>query len=311
MRRQEKITAIDFKHIDATPMIDYNDGDVAFHRDINSLSFDMEIAKIDIHMMVVCKAGKMQLNLNMSTYTIGHNDLIVLRPGDMAGNLLMSPDFSAAVVCLSQRMFVELFSESDLWDKAFYFRETPMFHISDDSVEMFEAYGKIAAEKVVSTQRYRREIVHSVLRAVFYELLSNLSDVNPIATGLTRQRDVLFKRFIELVASSRIKPRCVAWYADKLCVSSKHLSTISKQVSGKTAHEWITEYVKADIIVYLKNTNRSIKEIAATLEFPSMSLFGKYCRQQFGLSPTDFRRQLRLSEPPQPNQPIAVGPRLC
>ena len=86
--------------------------------------------------------------------------------------------------------------------------------------------------------------------------------------GLTKQRDVLFRRFIELLASTRIKQRKVSWYAEKLCISPKYLSTICKQVSGKTAYYWINEYVVIDIRYWLKNTNKTIKEISDILEFP-------------------------------------------
>ena len=111
--------------------------------------------------------------------------------------------------------------------------------------------------------------------------------------GLTKQRDVLFRRFIELLASTRIKQRKVSWYAEKLCISPKYLSTICKQVSGKTAYCWINEYVVIDIRYWLKNTNKTIKEIADILEFPNISFFGTYCRNHFGISPTEYRKQLR------------------
>ena len=45
----------------------------------------------------------------------------------------------------------------------------------------------------------------------------------------------------------------------------------------------------------LKDTDKSVKEIAVTLDFPSISLFGKYCRRCFGCSPKVLlRRQLRM-----------------
>ena len=127
-----------------------------------------------------------------------------------------------------------------------------------------------------------------------YELLANVKNKTvTYGKGLTKQREVLFKRFIELIHTTRIKPRNVSWYAEQLCVTPKYLSTVSKRVSGKTAFDWINEYVLIDIRYRLKNTNKTIKEIADILEFPNISFFGKYCRAHFGMSPTEFRKQLR------------------
>jgi AraC-like DNA-binding protein len=68
---------------------------------------------------------------------------------------------------------------------------------------------------------------------------------------------------------------------------------VSKQVSGKTAFEWINEYVQRDIRNWLRNSDKSIKEIYQLLNFPSISFFGKYCRTHLGASPTELRKQLR------------------
>lgn len=82
-------------------------------------------------------------------------------------------------------------------------------------------------------------------------------------------------------------------YADSLCVTPKYLSTVCKQVTGKTALHWINEYVQVDIRHWLKNSDKTIKEIAGLLEFPNISFFGKYCRAHFGVSPTELRKRLQ------------------
>ncbi|MGN0221392.1 MAG: helix-turn-helix domain-containing protein, partial [Prevotella sp.] len=57
---------------------------------------------------------------------------------------------------------------------------------------------------------------------------------------------------------------------------------------------WINEYMMKDIRHLLKDTDKSVKEIAETLDFPNISFFGKYCRRCFGCSPRELRRRLRL-----------------
>ena len=84
----------------------------------------------------------------------------------------------------------------------------------------------------------------------------------------------------------------MAYYADKLFVTPKYLSSVSKETCGKTASEVITQYVKRDIEYLLKCPNKSIKEIANELNFANLSFFGKYVKRNFGVSPKEFRENI-------------------
>ena len=54
----------------------------------------------------------------------------------------------------------------------------------------------------------------------------------------------------------------VAFYADKLCITSKYLTMVIKETSGKSAKDWIVEYIILEIKALLKNTSLNIQEIA-------------------------------------------------
>jgi AraC-like DNA-binding protein len=43
--------------------------------------------------------------------------------------------------------------------------------------------------------------------------------------------------------------------------------------------------------VQLKNTTKTIKEIARDLNFPNQSFLGKFFREHVGISPLRYRRQ--------------------
>lgn len=55
--------------------------------------------------------------------------------------------------------------------------------------------------------------------------------------------------------------REVTWYADKLCVTSKHHSDVSKSVSGFTANFWINRYTTLDISRLLRDKSLSFVQI--------------------------------------------------
>ena len=105
------------------------------------------------------------------------------------------------------------------------------------------------------------------------------------------QGDQLFNRFLQILSESQVKRQTVESYADQLCVSPKYLSAVCKKTSGKTAMQWINEYVMEDIRYYLKETSLTIKEISTTLGFPNLSFFGKYTKRSIGMSPKEYRNQ--------------------
>ena len=209
------------------------------------------------------------------------------------------------MLCLLQRGILEQISENEIWDKAFRFTKSQIVQVSEESLNMFWLYGSVLMEKIkMKHSPFYKEIISSIVKAALYELLANVKcESVSYGNGLTKQREVLFKRFIELLSTIRVKPRNVSWYAEQLCVTPKYLSTVCKQVSGKTAFDWINEYVVVDIRYWLKNTNKTVKEIAGILEFPNISFFGKYCRARFGVSPTELRKQLRDISTRNSNQP--------
>lgn len=48
-----------------------------------------------------------------------------------------------------------------------------------------------------------------------------------------------------------------------------------------------------DIQTLLKSPEKSIKEIVNELEFPSLSFFGRYVRKHLGVSPRQYRHNLK------------------
>lgn len=293
---KEDIRQVRLGQIDDIVDWDYMDGDIAFYENIKEMPIrDDGSVQIDMSVMVMCRRGRMRIDINSVEYVIGQNDVILAIPNDKLDNCMLSPDFNGAILCLSDRIIMESLSQSDVWSRAFHFRASPVLHIDEDGVSTLESYANILRLKINhKTALFHKEIIFSLVRAIMYDVLSVISERTP-STGnmLITSREVLFKRFLELLASVRVKPRKVSWYADRLCVSSKYLSTVCGQVSGKTAFDWISDYVCMDIRHLLKNSNKSIKEITDSLNFPNMSFFGKYCRQHFGASPTELRRLLR------------------
>lgn len=101
----------------------------------------------------------------------------------------------------------------------------------------------------------------------------------------------LVDRFLKLVQMHCRQERQLDFYAQELCISAKYLAATVKAVTGKTAGDWIEDYVMLEAKAMLTNTDMTINQISDHLHFPDTSTFGKYFRRHTGLSPKEFKKQ--------------------
>ena len=292
----DDIQKVYFNNVQNDHDFDYSDECIAFHTDIRKLPLNQNSLRLKMFAIVFCKEGKLQTEINSMQYTITKDQALVCRPNYVINNCMLSPNFDGGILCMSPKGLLEQFSGSELWDKVFQLNDNPIVSLKTESLEMMSLLANaIIIKAKMKHMPYHKEILVSLVKAALYELLGNVDTdkASQQSNGLIKQHEVLFKRFIALLSQLPVKPRFLSWYANELCVTPKYLSAVCKRVSGKTAFAWINEYILIDVRFWLRNSDKTIKEVAELLNFPNISFFGKYCRTHFGASPTELRRQLR------------------
>ena len=114
----------------------------------------------------------------------------------------------------------------------------------------------------------------------------------PLGETMGRKHEV-FIQLIKLIEEHYTEQRSVEFYADKLCLTPKYLSALSKEVCGYTVQELVFKSVIRKAISLLKNTQKSAQEISNELNFPNPSYFGTFFKKQTGLSPQQYRNSLQ------------------
>jgi AraC-like DNA-binding protein len=176
-------------------------------------------------------------------------------------------------------------------------KEHPVFHLTNDEVQELKEYFLLTLDAVKRKDDYFRiDITKRLIAAYMYKLGSIIyrhrPELQEEANKPIRREETLFKQFINLVSDHHRKERRVDFYAEQLFLSPKHFSTVIKKVSGKTAGQWIDEYVILEAKTLLKYSAMSIQEVAYYLNFPNPSFFGKYFKQHTGMSPSDYKAQI-------------------
>ena len=101
----------------------------------------------------------------------------------------------------------------------------------------------------------------------------------------------IYNRFISLVAEHYRTAHDVAFYADRLCITTRYLSQVTDNVVGKSPKQIIADSLLSEAKTYLGTTRLTIQEIADRIGFSSQVLFCKFFKAQEKTSPSDYRKQ--------------------
>ena len=246
----------------------YSDGQITL---IESL-LDVErgnVAKLEHFVFILCLRGHAAISIDGRSYNLYPDNVLICHPNIVLGESMSSMDFEFRGVVLSKDYLqrLPLVSTDNMWDVMMFFEKAPVLSLTPDEVKDFCRYYDLIRLRLADTHlRYREELLSALLTALLYELsniISRFADFRPQPYSAGSN---VFRNFLSLLSSSYPKSRSVAYYADKLCLTPKYLSTVCKEVSGETASELINRYVVKDIDFLLKQRGRSVKEICNELE---------------------------------------------
>lgn len=288
----DKIDTTDIRQLTNSEFVDYADNDVVIIDDLRNFS-KLQTIKLDFLLIIVVTSGRVAMKAGKVDSTASCNDIIICQPNTILNECLFSIDFTAKAVCLSAKVARKMLHISDVLVLSFYLKNKPIIHVDKPKMSTFEKYHTLLSEQLLKEDsKYKKQIVGYLVSSFLFCLLSIIEQTNPERTTMHISRSsVLFKQFVELLNSLEVKPRRVDYYSSRLCITTKYLSNICKENSGKTAYEWIVESAVEDINRLLSHSDMSIKEISNYLEFPNLSFFGRFVRAHLGCSPTEYRRR--------------------
>lgn len=272
----------------------YCDGRIAFIDHLQDVPQEYPV-QLDSFLVIVCLRGFSRIDIDGRTFEVSANQMLICHPNIVLENGMASPDLQFRCICLSRDYLQQLpiVGDANVWDVVLFLEKSPVLPLSGEDIQGFCQYYDLLRSKLTGTpRRHQKEILDALLLAFLYEfrdVLEQFIDIKPQAYTAANS---VFRRFLELLTSTYPKPRSVAWYADKLCLTPKYLSTVCKEASGETAGELINRYVVKDVDILLKKRGKSIKEICNELEFPNLSFFGRYVKKHLGLSPKQYREKI-------------------
>lgn len=275
----------------------YCDNHIALIENLHSVEYEKAV-RSDAFIMTLCLEGSGTVYIDGTLHTVRANELLLFRPGIVIERGSISENNKYRCVVLSREYIRQMFLVSNSsWDVLQFLRDKPVLPLTEDEVLIFSKYYDLIRTKATLPRRHNhREVLDALVYAFVCEFRDTVERFVQIKPPVYSAGERLFKNFLEVLGSSFPKDRTVMSYADRLHITPKYLSSICKEFSGKTASDLIDESVLKDIRYMLERSDKSIKEIANELNFPNISFFGKYVKKHTGMSPKQYRENLKQKE---------------
>jgi AraC-like DNA-binding protein len=257
-----------------------------------------EYAQMMDAILLFIREGEGEFEINGKLLQVKAGDIVICKPNStFRREMEVDRGMKGSFIVVSRQMLMDCVPNTQRiigallnLDRSFH-----VLSLNEREQTIFRHYSEILQLKLEDLEHaFRDDVIHLIVKGMLCELIgAHMLDELATKQFEVGQSEKLFLRFINLLETTRPRPRFIEYYASELCVTAKHLSEVCKKVSGRTALQWITEFIENDIRYYLLHTDHSIKEIVFQLQFPNSSFFGKYVRAHFGKSPSEIRRGSR------------------
>lgn len=230
--------------------------------------------------------GSMRGIVNLCEYRMTEGTIVFVTPGTIVEPLEVSDDFLVEGMGVPADQFLlahggklpELFNGKVKDGRRSITLEERTF-----LDKMFRLLQDLMVEKSTN-----KDVIYSMISTVTHYFDQLFHD--GFASSAPTHSGEIFNRFLRLVNLHGSREHQLAFYAAKLCITSRYLGTVVLATSGVGAKEWIDRAIISTAKVLLRHSDKQISQIADELHFPNVSFFCKYFKRLTGFTPQQYRR---------------------
>lgn len=260
---------------------------------INSSEAPIRVLGLTI---ALCVEGEGEVCIGMKKYSFSRNSLMLLNPNQYVHSLhTVGPVKIKAIGCNLEMIESIMPKISGLLPLLIHNPIESVSTLSDSNSADIQEYMALIGEKLKAVDSpLKRTKISNLIQALLCEIIEkHYVSKEGVEKPQTRKEEILSKFVLEILQNFRSE-RSVAFYADRLCVTPKHLSAVTKDITGHTASELIDHYVIMEAKIMLAESALTIQEISNKLNFANQSFFGKYFKHLTGYSPSQFRKMASI-----------------
>lgn len=267
----------------------------------NMMDYFASPMRFDGLMFVLILKGELEVEINLEKMTVEQNSLLCLGPD----RIISSPqtdfsEFEAYFLFMSPQFLRDINIDLNIMNNAGRFAaikdgRTPVLPLSIGESDLMQKYMELLHYNTTENtdELYIKSISRNIIASVIYQIFqfaAKRAPQEPVEERPRTRRANYVQEFMRLVHAHYRQERSVGFYAGKLFISPKYLSLIIKEMTGRSAADWIDECVILEAKNLLRYSGKNIQQVAYELNFTNQSSFGKYFKHLTGMSPSEFQK---------------------
>lgn len=241
--------------------------------------------------IMMLKEGCGKVVLNLLPYNLHAGQLVVLVPGSVVQIEELPSMHQATALSLSPSLF-SLATEGHvpraLDGRCRHF----VLDLTPAEMESVDQFMNIIMKQTEECDCSNRVMLH-LLSAFVWKVGEMWEKRERVISEHQTRRERVFTQFISLVNEHAALQHNLGFYADRLCLTTRYMSAEIKEISGRSAKEWIDEALVSAVKVALCHTDKPLKQIVSEMNFPNTSFFGKFFKRLTGTTPQQYRLSMR------------------
>lgn len=216
------------------------------------------------------------------------NGIMVIPPSADIRDLKTEKNFKGYLISLPSSFIHDTVFHSDM-NFYSYVRISPFIPLAAKDISIIEKYFTLINDVMEGNEGTDPTLeLQYLCKALVSLCKSHFKYIPDTLLNNTRTKKIS-NDFIKLVIKNCMKERSLDFYAGQLGITSKYLSAVIQENTGKHASRWIDEHTINIAKKLLKETDLSVKDIAGQMSFRSPSDFCRYFKKHTDLTPNTFR----------------------
>lgn len=248
--------------------------------------------QLDMNVCFLCTSGQIDLEIDLNMYTLHEGDAAMILTGSFLRVIRIKDSARIAFIAINSDFLKYVGNVKTVIEHVNKVKRMPVSHMEPDMMEeSLMIYNEIKKKLSNPDYRFKEEVAKSYIQIMLCNFFDRFVLKNETAEEQApkSRKEELFKNFIKLVKDNYLNHRSITFYADKLCVSPKYLSSVVHKVSEKYATDWINQYVILEAKSMLRMEDTNIKDVSNHLNFANQSFFAKFFKKHTGYTPKEYK----------------------
>lgn len=244
---------------------------------------------------IFIKSGNIKLLQHFSILELTPNMFFVTDPETVYEIVSVSDDFQTRMVSYKREYISALSLKFNRLITYRYFRQQMNVGVHIEEGELDIVWKSINFIKYIlespTEMTYKKEIIENLFSVFAYQMAGIISkEDNKSMVQMSRQEEIVYI-FLSDLATHHHLQRTVEFYAARQSITTRHLSSVVKSITGKSSSEIIALIIVNEAKVHLNSSKKSISTISTILGFSDQYSFSHFFKKHVTVSPTQYRQQ--------------------